>query len=114
MNCNNCGSQVNPEAKYCKNCGHEVEEKIEDQQGSVGHYFAEKNEIIDIELRKAANIELWRGVDWFAAGLIITGISICPQMWGNLLYFLGLVIYGIYRLIMGVYYYSNSHKLIDK
>ena len=115
MQCQNCQKNIDNDAKFCRFCGAAINAAVSTGSGSVDAYFAKKEESITEEVRKAARGEMIKGVLWFLAAGVITFVTYAAADEGGTYFvFWGAMIYGVYRLIRGLYYFSNPAALIEK
>jgi hypothetical protein len=129
MFCTSCGKQVPGDSKFCEHCGASIT--------NSGEHSATKDEIILqngqpqnvqtppakekelqaalllTEAKKAANRMILGGIGWIVAGLVVTGVTYSiAEPGGTYFVFWGLSVYGLYRLVKGIYYRVAPQKLI--
>jgi len=136
MFCPNCGEKNNLEDdKFCGSCGVFMDVRTgsfvpktqgEKNEEEAGHLLAseqivselsdyEKKDLLTAALRKAAKSEVLKGFGWFAVALVITGITYALAEPGSTYFvFYGAMIYGVYRLLRGIYYWIFPKQLLGK
>lgn len=116
MLCNNCKKANNVDARFCIHCGSEFsEERAVVGEGSVDRYFAEQKTTFIEDAKRLATGEMKLGIIWFTIALAITfGGYLFASDGGTYYVFWGAMIYGVYRLIKGIWYKLNPESLLRK
>jgi hypothetical protein len=123
MFCSNCGKQISEGATFCGKCGHQIT-----SQGNKASSVTEKLTYSPEELeqahcylllieqaKKTANKEMFKGIAWAVLGLLITVIGYAIVSDGETYFvFWGLVIYGAYIFIRGLYWRISPKSLFKK
>lgn len=120
MYCTNCGKQIDAESLYCRHCGAQVVDSVSEppeqpskNTGSVDAYFENKQDVLLLEAKKAGASAMWEGVAWFFVGLVITAITYAFASPGGTYYiFYGAVLFGVYKLLRGFYYWLFPKQLL--
>lgn len=113
MKCPNCNSEIKSNAKFCIQCGTEIEVTATHEEGSVDRYFKEQHTSLIEEAKLLADSEMKQGVIWFIVGIVITGGTYLFASDGGTYYiFWGAMLYGVYRLIRGFWYKLNPESLL--
>jgi len=117
INCPKCKKEINDTAKFCNYCREKIlqSRKQTNDHGGVDKYFAnQKNALIDLA-KAAAHKEAVKGILWFVGAMVITFITYSAASDGGTYFvFWGAMIYGIYRLLRGLYYKFNPKALLNK
>lgn len=141
MYCGNCGKPITEDSIYCEFCGVKASSKKrskklaqQEKKESVPTKELEKNDIkkeppqsnekleqayyylllLD-QAKRTANTEMLKGIGWAVLGGLITYITyVMASDGGTYLVFWGLVIYGGYIFLKGLYYRISPKSLLDK
>lgn len=116
MYCNNCGNNNDSESRFCTSCGKSLNKVGSAQaRGSVDMYFTNQDQILLQEANKIADGEIKNGFISVVIGLGITFITWLFASDGGTYYvFWGLVFYGGYVILKGIYHKVNPNALISK
>ncbi len=100
--------------KVCSICGSKFHSDDENETVCRACYI-KANQLLMDEAKGQASKEALKGVLWFVGALLITLITFLGAEPGGSYYiFWGAMLYGVYRLIRGLYYLANPEALIKK
>ena len=116
MICTKCNATNNNDAKFCTYCGNNLKStQAKMLEGSVDMYFMHQDKVLTKEANKVADDVIKRGLIAIAIGLGITFVTWLFASEGDTYYvFWGLVIYGVYIVLKGLYYKANPKSLINE
>ncbi len=116
MICPKCNTTNNNDAKFCTSCGNNLAStQAKVSEGSVDMYFKNQDRVLMQEANKVADDVIKRGFITIAIGLGITFVTWLFASEGGTYYvFWGLVIYGGYIVLKGLYYKANPKSLINE
>lgn len=124
MFCTDCGNKISEKTVFCTECGHPTASK-NNAVSSVDHVSTNLSEeqqkvyysyLLLIErAKKAANVEMVKGIGWAVLGFIITFVTYAMASDGGTYFvFWGLVIYGAYVFLRGLYWRISPKSLLKK
>jgi len=141
MFCGNCGKSIAEDSVFCEFCGSKTKKvdngkpksqpkkrglssknqtEIEESQENETYSSEEtKNTYYYLLLReqakKTANAEMLKGIGWAVLGGIITFVTYSMASDGGTYFvFWGLVVYGAYVFLRGLYYRISPDSLLKK
>ena len=123
MYCKNCGEKLEEGTKFCKSCG----EAVGSNQNSIEPAREDRPQITQEEMeaftklflreqaKSLASQEMVKGFLWFIGGGFITLLTLALAGEGETYFvFWGAMLYGIYRLLRGLYFRAFPDKLLAK
>ena len=123
MFCTNCGNKISGKSAFCTECGNPTTLK-KDEVSSASQTPAQSSEEVEQayyylllieQAKKTANIEIAKGIGWAVLGLVITFITYAMASDGGTYFvFWGLVIYGAYIFLRGLYWRISPKSLLKK
>ncbi|HEY4694450.1 MAG TPA: zinc-ribbon domain-containing protein [Candidatus Nanoarchaeia archaeon] len=120
MHCQECGKQNIDDAKFCRYCGAKVIRQTTTVVTPTAKEASNDPTYEDVMLEKVeeyANTEMTKGVLWFFGGIGITvvGLLFSESVGSSVgLVFWGAMLYGVIRLVAGIYYKLFPRKLMHK
>ena len=123
MFCTNCGNKISEKSAFCTECGNPATLK-NDRISSASQTPAPSSEEVEQayyylllieQAKKTANIEIAKGIGWAVIGLVITFITYSMASGGGTYFvFWGLVIYGAYIFLRGLFWRISPKSLLKK
>ena len=123
MFCTNCGNKISEKSAFCTECGNLATLK-NDGVSSISQTPTPSSEEVEQayyylllieQAKKTANIEIAKGIGWAVLGLVITFITYSMVSGGGTYFvFWGLVIYGAYIFLRGLFWRISPKSLLKK
>lgn len=119
MFCPNCGKKISKDSKFCEYCGGKftssgenekvipIPQNINDNDNKLSDQEIYQIALLISEAKHAANRIIIGGAGWIIGGIVLTMAT------GGFVIFWGMPLYGICRLIKGLYYRMMPQKLIN-
>lgn len=121
MFCGNCGNKITKKSAFCAGCGHPTASKnnlasftkktaknLSEEEQEAYFYL-----LLIEQAKKTANVEMAKGIGWAVLGLVITFITYTMASDGGTYFvFWGLVIYGAYVFLRGLYWRISPKSLL--
>lgn len=107
MHCIKCGKNISDDSRFCEFCGNEIKIKEQPVTKTVSDSQQSGSSFGNIK-RQEAKQEITVGIIWAGIGAAITWISYTMASDGDTYFiFWGLIIYGGYKIIKGIYHLSD-------
>jgi hypothetical protein len=123
MFCTNCGKEIPEKSSFCTECGHPIGSSKKDVESTSQPPSRSPEEMEQAyyylllleQAKHTANVEIFKGIGWAVLGLVITAITYAmAEDGGTYFVFWGLVIYGAYIFLRGLFWRISPNSLVKK